>query len=264
LASLPTPKHVENSPLAPKAGTVSVKAPVKADPFQKKLDQVIRLHKEGVAGNANAVQEANRLLEQLRQEHPGRPIADAYHGSVMILIARDKSKALEKLRWSKRGLKLLDGAVAAAPQDNRIRLLRGRTSYRLPEKHFRRTETAIEDYVFLIDQHMRQEGFLGNEEYTQLIYELGEAYSRIGRNQDAANCWRKLEKQAADPKYRNLAKQKLQSVKNKPANQKIKDTDNPDLTNVIGVVVRATGATLLKWVKHEEKKARRKKKKRRH
>lgn len=232
--------------------------------FNQRLDQAIQLQKEGVEGNVTAVQEANRLLEQLRLDHPGHPLTDAYHGSVMILIARDKSKPLEKLRWSKRGLKLLDGAVAAAPNDDMIRILRGKAAYNLPEKYFHRTQTAIDDYVFLIDREMRQAGTLEEEEYLQLIYELGEAYYRIGRNKDAANSWRRLEEQTEDPKYQQLAKQKLESVKGKPSYENKQTTANYGLSTLIGNAASATGNSLLKWAKHEEKKNKKKKKKRRH
>src|SRR5690606_3279331 len=114
--------------------------------FTVSLDHVAQLYKQGVAGSTTAVQEAHRLLERLRREHRGHPLMDAYHGAVMILIARDRTKPLEKLRWSKAGLKLLDSAASAAPGDAMIRLLRGKAAYKLPEKHFHRTRTAIEDY----------------------------------------------------------------------------------------------------------------------
>ncbi|MEF3307209.1 tetratricopeptide repeat protein [Paenibacillus sp. GYB003] len=256
-----TQKHVHNRPDTPKAVAVSAQAPARAASFSGRLDQIVRLYKEGVAGSAKAVLEADRLLTQLRADYPNNPLADAYHGGIMILIARDKEKPLEKLRWSKRGLKLLDGAVAAAPEDTMVRLLRGKAAYKLPEKHFRRTSTAIEDYVFLIDQHMRQKGVLKKEEYTQLIYELGEAYYRVGRNRDAANCWRRLEK---DPKYRNIAKKKLESVKGKPAKEDKPVGGGGGLSTLIGFVARATGSSILKWVEGEEKKARKKRKKRKH
>lgn len=242
--------------------TVSAQVPVHSAPFNERLDQAIRLHKDGLAGNVTAVQEANRVLERLRFDHPHHPLADAYHGSIMILIARDKTKPLEKLRWSKAGLKILDGAVSAAPQDGMIRLLRGKAAYKLPEKHFHRAQTAIEDYTFLIDQEMRQEGFLRTEEYSQLIYELGEAYCRIGRNQDAAMCWRKLEQQTQDSNFQHLLKQKLQSVEGKPAIEILQTTGSPT-SILIGRIARATGSALQSWAEQEKEEEARRKRRRR-
>ncbi|WP_246131969.1 tetratricopeptide repeat protein [Paenibacillus hemerocallicola] len=224
--------------------------------FQEKLDKAIELHKEGNGGNISAIQEAYRLLEQLRHDHPGHPLADAYHGAVMNLIARYSTKTFERLKYSNRGLKLLDEAVAADPNNPKIRLLRGKVAYAVPEKHFHRTATAIEDYKFLIDHSMRENGAL-TEGDSKLVYELGEAYYRIGRNQDAANCWRKLEN---DPEYGQTAKQKLQSVAGRPAVEEVQ-SDGLGMSDFMGVIALATGKALLKWVKHEEKKARKKRKK---
>lgn len=270
------PKNIEVSSLNENAtlpeynpSTFSDQEPVHSAPFNERFDQAIRLYKKGVAGNVTAVQEANQLLERLRFIYPADPLVDAYHGGTMILIARDKTKPLDKLRWSKNGLKLLDKAVAAAPQDGMIRLLRGKAAYKLPEKYFRRTQTAIEDYTFLIDQEIRQEDLLDAEEYSQLIYELGEAYYRIGRNQDAAMCWRRLENQTQDPKLQQHLKQNLQSLEGKPT---IENITTDSLASMLIRATHAVGNALQSWAEQDEEKdkekearrRRRKKRKNRH
>jgi tetratricopeptide (TPR) repeat protein len=215
--------------------------------FDERLAKITSLYKEGAKGNASAVQEANQLSERLRHEYPDHPLAEAYHGSIMLLIARDKSNPLERLKWAKNGLKLLDKAVAATPNDSRIRYLRGRSSYRLPEKYFQRTQTVIEDYTFLIDRESLQEGILKDNDYARITYELGEAYRRIGRNEDAAKSWTKLEQQTQDPEFRLLLKQKLQSLEGKPSVEQIQS--NESLTSIlIGKAAHAAGKTLLKFV----------------
>jgi len=205
------------------------------------LEKVIRLHREGLRGSVTAVQEAHRLLERLRIEHPGDPLADAYHGNIMILIARDKTKPLEKLNWSKSGLKLLDAAATAAPKDGMIRLLRGKSTYMLPEKYFRRADTAIEDYTFLIEREKRGEGFLEKEEYWQLVYELGEAYRRVGRNADAAETWGKLAKETTDPDFLGLLKFRMQSLEGKPPVESI-PPPRTGTSIMLEVAARATGS----------------------
>ncbi|MFJ7729993.1 tetratricopeptide repeat protein [Neobacillus sp. NPDC097160] len=214
--------------------------------FDERLDKIISLYKKGARGNVTAVQEAHQLLEQLRLDYPDHPHAEAYHGSIMLLIARDKTTPLERLKWAKNGLKLLDKAVAAAPHDSRIRYLRGRSAYRLPEKYFQRTRKVIEDYTFLIDRDSLQEGILGANDYTKLTYELGEAYRRIGQNEDAARCWTKLEQQTQDPEFRQLLRLKLQSLEGKPSVEHIPDNDS--ITSIlIGKAARSAGNILLKW-----------------
>jgi pentapeptide MXKDX repeat protein len=173
----------------------------------------------------------------------------------LLLIARDKTNPLERLKWAKNGLKLLDKAVAAAPNDSRVRYLRGRSAYRLPEKYFQRTRTVIEDYSFLIDQELLQEGHLGamDIDYSKLTYELGEAYHRIGRNEDASRCWTKLEQQTQDPEFRQLLRQKLQSLEGKPANEHIQANESPK-SILIGKAVHAASNLLLKWAENGMKK----------
>ena len=218
--------------------------------FNERLDKIISLHKKGAKGNVTAVQEANQLSERLRLDYPDHPHAEAYHGSIMILIARDKTNPLEKLKWAKNGLKLLDKAVAAAPHDSMIRYLRGKSSYSLPEKYFQRTRTAIEDYTFLIDQESLQEGILGTNIYTILTYELGEAYRQIGRNKVAARCWMKLEQQTQDPEFRQLLRQKLQSLEGKPSVEHIPANDSIK-SILMGKAAHAAGHKLLKWSEKE-------------
>lgn len=226
------------------------------------LEQVIPLHKDAVEGNEKAVQDMHQLLEQVRSDYPSHPLADAYHGSTMILIARDTTKPLEKLRWSKAGLKLLDEAVSAAPQDGMIRLLRGKAAYKLPEKHFHRAQTAIEDYTFLIDRKMHEEGFLKTEIYLQLIYELGEVYCRIGRNQAATMCWKRLKNETQDHDFLHLLKLKLKSLEGKPAVEHIPNAESPT-SILIRKAVPAAGNALLSWAEQQKKEETPRKKRRR-
>ncbi|MFC5529813.1 tetratricopeptide repeat protein [Cohnella yongneupensis] len=214
--------------------------------FDERLDKIKSLYIEGAKGSATAVQEANQLSERLRLDYPDNPHVKAYHGSIMILIARDKKNPLEKLRWSKNGLKLLDKAVAAAPNDSQVRYLRGRSAFKLPEKHFQRTKTAIEDYSFLIDQELHQEGRLGamGIDYSKLTYELGEAYSRIGRNEDAAKVWTKLEQQTEDLELRQLLREQLQSLEGKPAVEQIQ-ANTGFVSILIGIAALTTGNLLV-------------------
>ncbi|MFC5468823.1 hypothetical protein ACFPPD_08815 [Cohnella suwonensis] len=180
--------------------------------FERRLAEAVELHNEGLGGISDAVWKANRVFETLRKDFPDQPIADAFHGSIMSLIARDESNPMIRFQWAKRGLKLLDEAVASAPSDNRIRLLRGNIAYRLPEQFFHRTETVIEDYLFLIDGELRNPGSISKDTYEKLIFELGEAYHRIDRRPEAELCWSRLLKLTTDPKYLPLIEQKMSSA----------------------------------------------------
>ncbi|MBO9600575.1 MAG: hypothetical protein J7559_22475 [Cohnella sp.] len=214
--------------------------------YGAKLAQVIVLYQQCVAGNKQALNEADEALERLRDEYPDRPLADAYHGGIMILKARDKRNPLLKLRSVRKGLKLLDNAVAAAPQDLTIRLLRGKAAYHLPEEHFRRTTAAIEDYHMLLQNEDELKKRVSPEGVPQLIDELGDAYFRVGRNLDAANCWRRLEQQTEYPAYQQLARTKLKSVEGKPPVEQVKRTTDVSASSIlIGLAAGVTGNVIM-------------------
>ncbi|WP_027087553.1 hypothetical protein [Cohnella panacarvi] len=214
--------------------------------YGARLAQVVVLYRRCIAGDKQALNEAEELLESLRGEYPGRPLADAYHGGIMILKARDKRIPLLKLRHARKGLKLLDHAAAAAPQDLTVRLLRGKAVFHLPEEHFRRTATVIEDYTLLLRHEDELKKRVNPEGVPQLIDELGDAYLRVGLHQDAANCWRRLEQQTEYPAYQQLARTKLKSVEGRPPVEKVKRTTDVSAASIlVGLVAGVTGNTLL-------------------
>lgn len=253
-----------SKPKNKKAGDVKSSA-VQAN-FEPLFQQAVELHNRGVAGDSAAVQEAFTQLEQLYKTYKGRPLLEAYYGSAMVLVARDKTDTSEKYKWASQGLKHLDQAVAASPRDGVIRQLRGRNAFNLPEQYFQRTQTAIEDYTAVIEQQQRGELQLDAEQYAKIVYELGEAYARIGRNADAANIWRKLETEAGGSAVQPLAAQRLQQVANRPAVEAVLSEVS---SSMVVDATRAIGTILVRWAQKElekeqgkqKKKAKNKKKK---
>lgn len=214
--------------------------------YGARLAQVIGLYQQCIAGDHKAISVADKLLESLRDEYPGRPVADAYHGGIMIIKARDKRIPLMKLRYARKGLKLLDHAVAAAPHDLTIRLIRGKAAFNLPENHFRRTAMVIEDYNLLLQHEDELKRRVNPEGVPRLIDELGDAYLRIGRKQDAANCWSRLEQQSEYPAYQELARAKLKSVEGKSPVDKVNQTKDVSAASIlIGLAAGVAGNTIL-------------------
>ncbi|WP_206109165.1 hypothetical protein [Paenibacillus sp. HB172176] len=220
--------------------------------LDERMLTAIRLHNEGVEGSEAAALEANRLLEQLRIDLPHSALLDAYYGSSMILIARDKINPFDKLRWSNNGLKLLDSAVAADPRNAEIRLLRGKNAYELPEKYFHRTNTVIEDYTLLIEMQLKQEQNLRADLFSQLLDELSEAYARIGMNKQAAALWSRLELQTQNGEWKQLLGQKRLLQANKPSAQNLPDNAE-NSTSMLIEGTRSLGNALLTWSGEKKK-----------
>jgi hypothetical protein len=113
--------------------------------------KAIQFHDEEAAGNVDSIWKANRIFAQLRLDHPGCSITKAYHGNVAVLMARDASNPIEKRELARRGLRLLDEAVASSPQDTVVNMLRNSAASLLPDRSLYPVETAIEDYIHLIE-----------------------------------------------------------------------------------------------------------------
>lgn len=91
-----------------------------ADPFEQKIADAVQLHEEVLAGQTDRIQEAYRLFERLRKDYPDQAIFKAYHGSIVMFLAKEEDNAIEKRKLTKRALRLLNEAVEASPQDAAI------------------------------------------------------------------------------------------------------------------------------------------------
>ncbi|MFZ5644240.1 MAG: tetratricopeptide repeat protein [Bacillota bacterium] len=174
------------------------------DDWKVLLDKAICLHKLGVEGDKEAVREAYDILGKVHELAPDNNYAEAYYGSATCLLGRDVADPMEKFNKAIRGLKILDRCVAREPGNVEIRTLRAKVCYRLPERYFHRTETAIEDFTYMADICEKEAGVFPQEFYCQVLYDLGASYKRLGRNSEAESTWQKLLKSTSDPKYLKL------------------------------------------------------------
>lgn len=211
--------------------------------LNNKLSDAIRMHNEGVAGSKEAVRSAQAQFQSLRAQYPDNATVKAYYGSTLALMARDAIKPAEKLDLAKQGLALLDEAVASDPYESSFRMLRGKIAFRLPEQFFHRTETAIEDYAFLIDSELQDPGSLEQTMYATLVYELGVAYYRIQRIKEAQLCWNMMPKLTNDAKLLSLVNAKKNSLGRK---ESAPTDDKFEIRDLAGIIIGLAGASLLK------------------
>lgn len=134
---------------------------------------------KGVAGDANAVVEAQSFLELLLKIQPDNAEARSLYGSVLTMRARDAWFPLFKASYVNRGLKQLDQAVKLSPDSIRIRLVRGKTSLALPAM-FNRIDTAIEDFEYLKQRREADPTCMDDELYLSVLLNLGRAYAIKG------------------------------------------------------------------------------------
>lgn len=162
------------------------------------------MHQKAVAGDKKAVNKAYELLEKVRQAAPQNNLVEAYYGSVLSLQGRDAIDPNDRFQKAVKGLKVLDGAVSKEPDNVEIRILRSLVCNRLPEMYFHRTASAVEDFQYLLSRYEKDHHLFTQEFYWKVLYELGVAYKKLGRHQEAQSVWRKLQSQT--DKYNEFIK----------------------------------------------------------
>jgi hypothetical protein len=149
-----------------------------AESKEQLFNEAIKLHDKGVDGNKEVVLKAYKLLEKLKQQYPKDLLIEAYYGSSMTLLGRDEIDPIKRFNKASKGLKILDGVVAKAPSNLKVRLLRGHICLKLPEEYFHRNKTAKEDFSYLKSAYERDNSCLSKRTYRQVIANLEKLRSK--------------------------------------------------------------------------------------
>lgn len=110
--------------------------------------EIKALYARALAGDKQAVTDCIARLEGLSRREPANQLARVYLGSAYTLRSRDLGFGPEKLRTLRRGLAVMDEAVAAAPGDVKVRLCRALTTHALP-RFFGRAAESRRDFALL-------------------------------------------------------------------------------------------------------------------
>lgn len=100
-----------------------------------------------VGGEAQLVRACQEHWTRLRDADPANPLAAAYLGATITFSASLERWPPRKGELAKRGLLLLEDAVAGAPDDVEVRFLRGMASRNVPA-FFGRRAVAREDLTY--------------------------------------------------------------------------------------------------------------------
>lgn len=117
--------------------------------------QIAPLYKRAIAGDKAATEQCIALLERAVEQQPKNEVARVYLGSAYALRSRDMTLGLAKLNTFRRGMALMDEAVAAAPENVRVRLVRALTCEPLPGFLGRR-QIARDDFGWLAKEAARE------------------------------------------------------------------------------------------------------------
>lgn len=174
----------------------------------------IAYHNLSVMGKKGVSQKAFANLNQVLQRAPEDYEALAYLGSTYTLLGRDATNPFTKLSQVYKGCKVLDGAVAKAPNNPVVRLTRAINSLSLPD-FFNRRDLTREDLFHLLRLHEKATPQLAPDVLAKVYFNLGEYYKGKGRSHwgEADKYWQKAVE--ADPQGNDaaMARQRLEAYK---------------------------------------------------
>ena len=170
------------------------------------LLHAVQMHERAVSGDKTAAKESYRLFQGMHNNEPQDALIKAYYGSSMSLLGRDAIDPLERVQFAVKGLKILDEALDEDKENIEILILRGYVNFQLPEMYFHRTGVAINDFLQLISIYEKNDSGISKEFYWKILFDLGVAYHRIHKGDQAKETWKKLLLQTTETKYKKLIK----------------------------------------------------------
>lgn len=155
------------------------------------IAEIVRLHDAAIEGDKAQVLAAEETAQKYLAENPSDHLAQAYLGSVLTIKASKVFPGPAKLGYLKDGLKALDAAVAAAPDDVAVRFVRAMNNYSLPG-FVRRRDNAREDFKVLLKQIAKpgQRSRLSDRIVQAICYYAGMALRAERERDEAVEAWR--------------------------------------------------------------------------
>ncbi len=158
------------------------------DGFFGAIEPARVLHDRGVDGDKQAVIQCIEKLQLMLERSPENHLAKVYLGSAYTLRSRDLFPGPKKLSMLTEGGRLMDEAVAAAPDNIRVRLVRAVNYYKLPAI-FGKRELARSELVQLIDMVEELNHDLDPVEVQGIYYFGGLALDDLRQEQAARQLW---------------------------------------------------------------------------
>ena len=168
--------------------------------------RITELYRRGLEGNKQAVIDCIRELEEALAKEPGNQLARVYLGSAYTVRSRDLGFGPKKLQTLRQGLRVMDEAVANAPNDPKVRLGRALTTQALPGI-FGRAAEARNDFFQLAELARTAPGKFEDKDLQIVYFNAGLAAKANGDEARAAELWREGLRHGTDPEL----KQKIEA-----------------------------------------------------
>jgi hypothetical protein len=161
--------------------------------------EITKLYQRGLAGDKQAVTDCIAMLEALLKNEPNNQLARVYLGSAYTLRSRDLNLGPQKILALKKGIALMDEAVAATPNDAHVRLVRALTNQSLPFFLGRRA-AARQDFEELVAIVSKNPEKLAPGDRQLLFLNAGIVAKQGGDKERASDLWKRGLRTPVDPK----------------------------------------------------------------
>jgi hypothetical protein len=163
-----------------------------SDPFSDPLIKQVQARQEkAVGGDTKETKALTADLEKWTKEQPNNYLLQAYLGSVYTLDSRDAWPGPGKLTYLRNGGKLMDDAVAAAPDNPAVRFVRAIDYFELPF-FFGKGKTARDDFQILLKQvngETKTPYTLNIETQQAIYYYAGLSFKQLSEVPQAKAAW---------------------------------------------------------------------------
>ena len=172
-------------------------------PAEREIEE---LYRKGLMGDKEAVEQCIAKLEEGLRSQPKNELARVYLGSAYTLRSRDLGFGPKKLQVLRQGLRVMDEAVANAPDEPKVRLGRALTTSALPGI-FGRSAESRNDFLQLAATAKKAPGMFEPSDLPIVYYNAGLASKANGNDAQAIQLWREGLRHGTD----SALKQKIEA-----------------------------------------------------
>jgi len=154
--------------------------------------------------NHETVIKAHEILTKAYEMEKGNPLTMVYLGSVTTMMATTIDGGMAKMKFVKKGTRLMDRAVKKHPNDVNLRMVRGGNSLGLPT-FLQRSRYAVEDFSHVL-------GLIEGAPSpfkAQIHFSLGNAYELTEQPEQAKAQWQQVIQLVPQSKLAKRAQAKL-------------------------------------------------------
>jgi tetratricopeptide (TPR) repeat protein len=147
-------------------------------------------HGEGGDGSAAAVKLAEQYLRELLRLDTNHVRALALLGSATTMKARDAFWPTTRLGHAREGIRIMDEAVARAPDDPHVRMTRAENNFHMPG-YMGREKIAREDFAWLWALALKSPEKFTEDFRQKVALRHGQLLKRDRQEREAVEVWKK-------------------------------------------------------------------------